>query len=558
MTRGRVAALACAALLALHAALAWTAVGTKSPTFDEPMHALAASIALTQRDYRIDYDNPPLWKYWAALPNAASPAHFDTNDPRWRALTGNLLLQWPLSMQTLYRNPHNDPDRLIGRSRLMMLCLSVALGALIARWAFELSGATAAIAAAFLFTLDPNFLAHGPLVKNDVAIALLLLALAYSVWRAYPRIRWRSALAIGLSCGAACTVKLSGVVLPCVAIPLVLARARSLRAAAIALAGAAVVTVGCIWAVYGFRFGVSPDPAVTIDVQRIAAADSHSLAVRAVVWSLDHRLLPEPWLAGFLFARTGTQERPAYLLGGFRETPWTGYLPLVAAFKTPVATLAAFLAAVAALAGWRRVERGAVVCLAIPPLVYALFALATPAASGVRHLLPIYPFLFIGCGIAASRAWRARSGRWAIGGLAAALAVETLTAFPDYLAFFNAAAGGERAGVRLLGDSNLDWGQDLPLLAAWQREHPGPPLGLAYFGTADPAHYGIRYSNLPGGYAIGPPPSPPVRPGIVAISATNLQGGRFPGGSDPYGMFRNRRPLAVLGGSIYLYSLPAD
>ena len=90
MARGRLAALACAALLALHAALAWTALGTKSPTFDEPKHTLAASIALTQRDFRIDYDNPPLWKYWAALPNAAEPAHLDTNDPRWRALTSNL------------------------------------------------------------------------------------------------------------------------------------------------------------------------------------------------------------------------------------------------------------------------------------------------------------------------------------------------------------------------------------------------------------------------------------------------------------------------------------
>jgi hypothetical protein len=558
MTRGRLAALACAALLALHAALAWTAVGTKSPTFDEPKHTLAASIALAQRDFRIDYDNPPLWKYWAALPNAAAPAHLDTNDPRWRALTSNLLLQWPLTMQTLYRDSHNDPDRLIGRSRFMMLLLSVALGALIARWAFELGGAVASVAAAFLFALDPNFLAHGPLVKNDVAVAGLLLALAHTAWRSGPRIRWRSALAIGLLCGAGCTVKLSGVVLPCVAILLISSRARPLPAAATALAGAAVVTVGCIWAVYGFRFGVSPDPAVSIDVRRTAAADLLSPPVRAVVWALDHRLLPEPWLAGFLFAHTGTAQRPAYLLGGFSETPWTAYLPLVAWFKTPVATLAAFVAAaIAAAVWWRRVERGAFACLAIPPLAYALFALTTPAASGVRHLLPIYPFLFIGCGIAASRAWRARSCRWAIGGLAAALALETLTVFPDYIAFFNAAAGGERAGVRLLGDSNLDWGQDLPLLSAWQHEHPGVPLSLAYFGTADPAHYGIRYSNLPGGYALGPPPQP-VGPGVVAISATNLQGGRFPNGGDPYVSFRSRSPIAVLGGSIYLYSVPAD
>ena len=556
MTRSRVA---CLGLFAIYAVLAWTAVRTKSPTFDEPKHTLAASIALTQRDYRIDYDNPPLWKYWAALPNAVAPAHLDTGDPRWRALTSNLLLQWPLTMQTLYRDPHNDPDRLIGRSRIMMLWLSVALGALTARWAFELGGPTAMIAASLLFAFDPNFLAHGPLVKNDVAIALLLVALAYTAWRTGPSMRWRSALTIGLLCGAGCTVKLSGVVLPCVAVVLILSRVRPLIAATTALAGAAVVTVGCIWAVYGFRFGVAPDPAVSIDVRRIAAADSLSAAARAVVWSLDHRLLPEPWLAGFLFADAGTAHRPAYLLGGFRETPWSAYLPLVAVFKTPLATLAAFFAAsIAAVVWWRRLDRSALAGLAIPPLVYALFALTTPAASGVRHLLPIYPFLFIGCGVAAARAWQARTFRWALGGLAVALALETLCAFPDYLAFFNAAAGGERAGVRLLGDSNLDWGQDLPLLADWQREHPGTPLHLAYFGTADPAHYGIRYSNLPGGYALGPPPQWPIEPSVVAISATNLQGGRFPDGGDPYAPFRSRPPLAVLGGSIYLFSVPAD
>ena len=106
----------CAALLAGYAALAWGAVRTKSPTFDEPLHALAASIALEQRDFRIDYDNPPLWKLWAALPNAAAPPRFDPGDPHWQRIPSDLLQQWPFTMQTLYRVPGNDPDRLIGRS----------------------------------------------------------------------------------------------------------------------------------------------------------------------------------------------------------------------------------------------------------------------------------------------------------------------------------------------------------------------------------------------------------------------------------------------------------
>jgi dolichyl-phosphate-mannose-protein mannosyltransferase len=559
MTPRRSSLLVCAALLALYAATSWSAVATKSPTFDEPLHALAASIAWQTRDFRIDFDNPPLWKYWAALPNAGALAHVDPSDPHWRALPFDPLQQWPFAMQTLYRNPHNDPDRLIGRARVMMLALAVALGALTARWAFELGGAVAAIAAAFLFALDPSFLAHGPLVKNDVAVALLLLALAYTAWRA-DRMRVGSwALAVGLLCGAACTVKLSGILLPGVALLLVVAtRTRPLLTVAGGLFGAALVTVGCIWAVYGFRFGVSPDPGVAVDTRLIlTAVGEPPLGVRAVAWSLEHRWLPEPWLAGFLFAHGGTAQRPAYLLGEFRAIPWSGYLPLVVAFKTPLATLVAIAAAAVAAGASRRRDRRALACLAIPPLAYALLALSTPAASGVRHLLPIYPFLFIGCGLAAARAWQSARGRWLIAALAAVLALETIAAFPDYLAFHNVAAGGERAAVRRLGDSNLDWGQDLPLLAAWQREHPETPLSLAYFGTADPAHYGIRYANLPGGYALGPPPQLPSRPGVVAISATNLQGVRTAAGiADLYAPFRNLEPIAVLGGSIYLYTAP--
>ena len=54
--------------------------------------------------------------------------------------------------------------------------------------------------------------------------------------------------------------------------------------------------------------------------------------------------------------------------------------------------------------------------------------------------------------------------RWLIRAPAAALAlwyvVGTLLVWPDYLAYFNEAAGGPANGYRWLGDSNLDWCQD--------------------------------------------------------------------------------------------------
>jgi hypothetical protein len=136
------------------------------------------------------------------------------------------------------------------------------------------------------------------------------------------------------------------------------------------------------------------------------------------------------------------------------------------------------------------------------------------------------------------------------------LAIATLAAFPDYLAFFNVASGGERGGLHLLSDSNLDWGQDLPQLAAWQAAHPDRKLYLSYFGTVDPAHYGIRYTNLPGGYALGPPPAEPREPGVIAISATNLQGVFSQDVREYYEQLRGVEPFDVLGGTIYLYEWP--
>jgi hypothetical protein len=137
------------------------------------------------------------------------------------------------------------------------------------------------------------------------------------------------------------------------------------------------------------------------------------------------------------------------------------------------------------------------------------------------------------------------------------LAVESLSAFPNFIPFFNVAAVSFSGGkLNLLGDSNLDWGQDLPLLAAWQRDHPGVPLYLSYFGYEDPAYYGIRYTPLAGGYHYDPPPKfpGPFEPCVLAISATNLQGVLEPPPlREYYAHCQKLKPIGVLGETIYLF-----
>jgi len=196
-------------------------------------------------------------------------------------------------------------------------------------------------------------------------------------------------------------------------------------------------------------------------------------------------------------------------------------------------------------------------CLSLPALLYLAIAMTSKTHHGLRHVLPVYPMLFIAIGVAAAYAWRRSRGvgRSLIVLLAIGLMTETARAFPHYIPFFNSAVQW-RGGLNLLSESNLDWGQDLPLLAKWQQDHPGRKMYLSYYGTADPAYYGIRAIDVREAKIDQREAWPSEAGAVLAVSATHVQGVAV----DPdlrkiYTRLRDREPLAVLGGSIYLYDL---
>ena len=107
-----------------------------------------------------------------------------------------------------------------------------------------------------------------------------------------------------------------------------------------------------------------------------------------------------------------------------------------------------------------------------------------------------------------------------------ACVVESVTTWPNYLAYFNQLAGGPRQGYRHLVDSSLDWGQDLPGLARWLERNvaSGTPVYLSYFGTGNPDYYHIRAKRLPGFFDTWRQHEwYPLTGGVYAVSATMLQ-----------------------------------
>jgi len=92
---------------------------------------------------------------------------------------------------------------------------------------------------------------------------------------------------------------------------------------------------------------------------------------------------------------------------------------------------------------------------------------------------------------------RGLAGRIAVALSIAWLAVGTIAVHPHEIAYANEVAGGPRALWTKLSDSNVDWGQALPDLAERVTREPLRRLYLGYFGTSDPAAYGLRYHTVP-------------------------------------------------------------
>jgi hypothetical protein len=358
-------------------------------------------------------------------------------------------------------------------------------------------------------------------------------------------------------------------------------RKAKLAMAGVTIVAAALTTYTLLWAQYRFRFDPAPG-GTQIDMNSMVN-DLRDAEVRSryqtdhptraqvtawkpgfqtsfILWAERHRVVPQAWAAGYIYTNTSASERTAYLMGDVYPGGRWSYFPLAWLFKEPLAMIATAL--VALLIAFRSPRWGWTGCaMIIPPAVYFSLAAGGNLNIGLRHIFPVIPFIDVAIGLAVARLWSSTRvpAKALVIILATGLAIETLAAYPDFICFFNLAAGGERGGPLLLGDSNLDWGQDLPLLAQWQQQNPSIPLYLDYFGTCDPAAYGIRYLNVPGGYAYGPPPRFPTVPGIAAISASKLQRLFVADPAHDFATpFERAKPIGELGGTIYLFTFPPN
>lgn len=534
----------------------------ESATWDEPQHLTTGYVALTRGDYRIDPEHPPLLRLWAAAPLLAlRDIKLDT-----RAIDAAAPVEWVGSGQFffchdfLYRQ--NDADRLLYRARFMIVLLGVLLGALVFCWAQEWFGYGPAMLALALYTLEPNILAHARLVTTDFGATCFMFGSLYFLWRTTRQFNALNLAGVAVFFALAQVSKFSAILLwPVVAVLLAVWGARSRRwFMALATGGLLIAATWlAIWAVYGFRYAPSPNPnwIYRFDADPSLQARLPTLA-KAGGWVDRHRLLPNAYTQGFLLGQAKAQQRSAFFAGHYSNDGWWYYFPAAWLIKTPVALLACGLMGLVVCAVHPRLHWQCALFLILPAAFFLGAAMTARLNIGVRHVLVLYPLVIL----LAANGGRELGGGWPIFWLAPLVLFAPLHLFefgrcaPHYLAFFNSEVGGPSHGYRYLVDSNLDWGQDLKGLKRWMDANQVTHINLCYFGTADPAYYGIECTQLPGSPFFVESPSAPQLPGYVAVSVTQLQGVYLP---EPWRSFyrklQQQTPVAVIGYSIFVYRI---
>jgi Dolichyl-phosphate-mannose-protein mannosyltransferase len=516
-------------------------IGANSPTYDEAMHLAAGYSYLAKRDFRLEPQNPPLIKEFLALPLFLQRSFpFNPDAQHWRNGDG-----YSIGQDLLYRSTL-PADRILFLSRIPNLFLGGILIALIGWWAYRVWGIHAGILAMALAALEPNLIVHSSLITTDLGATLLIFLTVYILWEYLNAPKWWLLAATGISTGMTLASKFSAILL----IPMIVS-------------------------IIGLSFVLESEARFLPHLQRYGRPRQKFLEVfilflltlffASLVIPLAYLFQGiQPWLLGLRqFLALAEEGQLAFFLGEYSYQGWWSYFMIAFLIKTPVGTL---ILIASSLIFWRAgsaLGRREAIFL-LTPVVLVFVALSQARVNiGLRHILPVYPFLLVlASRLATVRFRRGWLAQFLIGVAVLSTAISSFRIAPHQLAYFNEFVGGPEQGYRYLSDSNLDWGQDLKGVKAYMDKENLPIIYLSYFGTAPPAYYGIRYQYVPGAWPLEwPPPTdkvPETAPRkILAVSVYNLQDV-----SNPYNpLFRwlwTRLPLAKIGYSIFVYDLADD
>jgi hypothetical protein len=460
----------------------------------------------------MNVEHPPLAKVLAALPLVMRGAHADYSHLSWTFSNKNLnefLGEWVFGHWLIMR--WNDPYSTVIWARVPMLLLTLLLGLAIYFFGSRLGDAWGGLLCLCVYASMPAFLAFGPLVLTDTAIALFwVLAIRQlpEMWRSPSR---QTVLKFGLALAGAFLSKFSSGLLFLVFVAFALslrwrgvpeqptdeaARRAWRRRAWRNLAKATLWAALFVYVVY-FVFSWNQP------------TDSFSIIPHFPASPFLRRLLMPLWfyLRGLIVFALSAGSRPTYILGhAYSHGVWF-YFPALFILKSPLAFLLLLLLAVviaillkgSPVGQLSAIPRGMELhwrAVWVSLAVFVAACMLNRLDISIRHFLVALALLILLLAPLPRMLqslyrsnWRgARTGNWVTIGLAVASLATAVWAYPHYLPFLNVLSMG-RPGYVLVNDSNLDWNQALPEVESFVRQRGLNRVLLDEYGISEPVAY---------------------------------------------------------------------
>ncbi len=546
---------------------------TNSITSDEKTHMAVGYMNLRFHDYRFNIEHPPLVKQLAALPLLFLKLNFPF-DVYSVSVPDDIVKIQNLFLFKL----GNNLDFMLFLSRIPNLLIALILGFFIYLYSRRLNGTFAGLISLSLFVFSPIFLAHSSLVTMDTTITCFYFAAIYFLMRYFETEKEGFLIGVALFTGLSFMSKFSGLLLIPVIYLLIFMRSLYpvqepkkitlkkwivnlviflpflLFAASYKKSFRLILPA---LAIYAISYLFYNKKTLFSKINFVGRSLLFIMVVAFVMVILDYtdyswfpfHSATKAYFKGFAYFEGHAQYgQESYLLGASsKATGWWYYFPLAILFKEPfITSIFLFLGVIGLCIKREKILTKAV--LVIPAFVYLFIAMFINNLNiGIRHILPVYPFLFVMAGYSVSIIRNSRAVKYLLSLLVIILAVDVLSSYPAHLSYFNRLIGGYKDGYKYLGDSNIAWGQDWKRLKGYVEKHNIATIGadgaFSYDKVCD--YYRIPYRYLTKDEELRP------REGYYVIETTAFPAKRIK-------WLDKIKPVEWVGGSLLIYNITKE
>jgi 4-amino-4-deoxy-L-arabinose transferase-like glycosyltransferase len=306
--------------------------------------------------------------------------------------------------RALLSSPPNRDDRLLNRSRMMVVLQALLLGYAVHRFAAAMFGTAAGLLALTFFAFSPEMLSHGALITPDMTLTLFCFTTMALFHQSLVHNRRRDHVLAGISLGLALLSKFPALLL--------------------------LPVEAAILAIVARRGQKLPIRELRI-----------SWACASGVFLLAYGFDITPYFEGIVVQGTQAGGHWSFLMGELSRDGWWYYVLAALMLKMPLPLLLCFALGIWKI-GTKAIRRSITVddlVIWLPVAAFLVFFSVSQRSIGLRYVLPIYPFVFV---LAAGAVVQLRKAAYVVAVPLVWYVAAAATAWPHYLAYFNELGGG--------------------------------------------------------------------------------------------------------------------